>query len=79
MTDARIERSHGGGKCSDSGWIWKVEPREFSDELDAGLRGKESWRTPRVWPKNLEGWSCHQLRSGLWVEQTVGGGSGVQC
>lgn len=26
------------------------------------MRGKESWRTPRVWPEYLEGWNCHQLR-----------------
>lgn len=34
----------------------EAEPREFPDELDAGMRGKESWRTPGVWPENPEGW-----------------------
>lgn len=75
MTDALTGRSHGPGKWSGSGGIWKVEPRGFPDRLDTGLRGKEPWRTLRVWPGYLEGWSCHQLRrSGLWVVQFTGEG-----
>lgn len=36
------------------------------------MRGEKSWRTLRLWPESVEGWSCHQLRSsGLWVEQIV--------
>lgn len=44
------------------GYILEVELTGFAYGLDEGYEGKRGLKDARVWPKQLEGLSCHLLK-----------------
>lgn len=46
------------------GMVRKVHPNDFMIDYMGGNDREKSRATPRSYPEQLKGWSCHQLRWG---------------